>query len=235
MSASLSSAVADLQRVVASNQSAWARWRDTAANARCAAVMGSAILANLRSSGGWTVDANLDRDATLSKLLAESAADHPGLREAVRAHIEWLLWEIEDSMVHAMTLDDPRFTLDEHVHADRDLASSHELARLNAEMDSKLKAIVAEAEILISTRGVAGMSISRKRIIDTHNEQVKVIVEKASELAFSDVALAEVQSAINALKRPGVDPRAVYKGSRYTDLQDERKRIETDRDETVDG
>ena len=87
-------AVADLQRALASNQSAWARWRDTAANARCAAVMGSAILANLRSSGGWTVDANLDADANLSRLLAASVADHPGIREAVRAHVEWLLWEI---------------------------------------------------------------------------------------------------------------------------------------------
>ena len=233
MSRSLHTSVEDLRATLSTEREAWATWRDVAANARSAAVMGSSVARHLRFSGEYGVRDLVDSDQVLTHMIARAEHSEPGLRQRIEDLMSWAFQESERGIIHDLTLNDPKMTLDEVENARRDLECEKSRREKTAASDAKLRALLLEADALVATRGVTGMSETRKRVIDTHTEHTRFIVDKARQLAFSDSATAEIEQAITELKsRPGINARRVYNSSEFADLERERKRVETDRSHT---
>lgn len=227
---SLSRALESLRSSIATYYDAWATWRDTAANAHCAAVMGSSVTRHLRFSEEYTVADSINSDASLTEVIDALKDVEPRLQDKIEDHLSWVLGNAESAIVSDLTLQDPKFTLDSVANATRDLENKNEIDRVMADVERKLAKVKTEAESLSIRGHVAGMSLSRQRTIDTHTQQTLVIIEKSKELAFSDRAMSQINHAIALMKNPSADDaRGVYKSQAFSKLQKERKEVETDR------
>ena len=116
----ISTSLAKARRAQGRLQEAWATWRQSAGDAHFAAVMGFALPRNLHPGAEWNVQESLAADTDLQDQIAASTIDEghaEALRGSIQGHIEWLLENIEQSVISdaqsvfpgttALTLSDP--------------------------------------------------------------------------------------------------------------------------------
>ena len=111
MSRSVTTTVADLRDGLTSLSGAWAAWRDTACNARLAAVMGPILSRHLRFDDEYSAADSVASDPRLSREIDKASSVAPGLLSAVENHIQWVVDESRRSIEADLTLNDPNFTL----------------------------------------------------------------------------------------------------------------------------
>ena len=233
MNLSLSRALESLRSSIVSSYDAWATWRDSAANAHCAAVMGSSVTRHLRFTQEYTVADSINSDASLTEVIDALKGIEPRLQDRIEDHLSWVMETAERQILSDLTLHDPNFTLDPLSNAQRDLRMKEKMDRVRTRIEKRLAKVDAIAQSLSSPGKVEGMSLSRQRTIDTHTEQTTIIIDKSRESAFSDRAMKQIAEAISDLKDPAnANAREVYKSVEFSKLQKERKEVETDRAHT---
>lgn len=230
MSRSVTSTVKDLRAGLTSLSGAWAAWRDAACNAQLAAVMGPILSRHLRFNDEYSAVDSIESDFRLRREIDKASEVAPGLLAAVENHIQWVVDESRRSVEADLTLNDPQFTLNTSEIDERVAACEREHSKIMELIANKLNDVEAEAEALISTRGVTGVSSMRRKVIDDHQAQMKVITEKAKDLRFCDKAREEITEQIRELKQNhSGEARAFYHGSEFQDLQADIKRTNSDR------
>ena len=151
---------------------------------------------HLRFSDEYSAADSVAADRRLALEIDRARQSAPGLMAAVENHLEWVMDEARKGIQTDLTLNDPNFTLNTSlVDAEIDRAKA-EHTRITKEINDKLKVVESEAEALMSTRGVAGVSKSRQKVIDDHAVQTAFITERARDLAFCDKARIEVAQAV---------------------------------------
>ena len=202
---------------------------------RSAAVMGSLLSHQSVYSNEWTPSDSVDSDTALTSEIQKCAAVAPMLRQRVEEHLAWIAEYQEAKVSEQLASEYPNLTLlgDLQTRAIREQRLDEEHGRIRDNIEAKIVAIEAEIEALTSSKS-HGMSQSRRNVIDTHDEQMKVIIAKARELAFGDRARVSVEQAISKLKdpneNPSQDPRQVYSSDEFKGLQAEEKRIAADKE-----
>ena len=236
MSRTVSSALADLRAGLTEVSGAWAAWREAAYKARLSAVMGPSLSRHLSYSDEYSASDSIRSDPWLRRIVDEATSVFPDLHAAIVSHLDWVVSESRNGLIEDLTRVDPNFTLHVSEAAIDDTVERlrMEHSRVESQLQTKLDAVKAEADALISTRGATGMSKSRMRTIDDHDSQIKFVSAKASQLAFCDRARSEVESAVQSLKdshgnADGGSRRALYQSDEFSELQAEIKRINTDR------
>ena len=136
MSQSLSRALDDLRSTIASSYDAWATWRDSAASAYCAAVMGSSVTRHLRFSQEYTVADSLNSDASLTEVIDRLRDAEPRLKDKIEDHLSWVMGNAERAIIDDLTLNDPKFTLDPRANALRDLDNKTKCDKVRAEVEA---------------------------------------------------------------------------------------------------
>ena len=176
-------------------------------------------------------------DTGLQDQLAASAIDEDhaeALRGSIQGHIEWLLAEIEQSVISdaqsvfpgttALTLSDPNPAIE------ASKAAMKAVTDTISKLEARLVKAQEEVERFEQDAETRGLSLSCRRAIQLHTEQSDFVLHKAKELSFCDEALDEVTRRITKKK-------ANWQGSassfftlkRYCDLINERKSIKSDR------
>ena len=89
MSESLSRALESLRSSIASSYEAWATWRDSAANAHCAAVMGSSVTRHLRFTEEYGASDLVNSDTALTQMLGRAEHYEPGLWQRAEDLLSW--------------------------------------------------------------------------------------------------------------------------------------------------
>ena len=101
MSQSLSRALESLGAAIASSYDAWATWRDSAANAHCAAVMGSSVTRHLRFTQEYTVADSINSDASLTEVIDALKDWEPRLKDRIEDHVSWVVEQAESEILVA--------------------------------------------------------------------------------------------------------------------------------------
>ena len=91
MNLSLSRALESLRSSIVSSYDAWATWRDSAANAHCAAVMGSSVTRHLRFTQEYTVADSINSDASLTEVIDALKGIEPRLQDKIEDHLSWVM------------------------------------------------------------------------------------------------------------------------------------------------
>ena len=197
--------------------------------AHIAAVMGPQLYRQLRFDDYRAADW-IAKDSRLVLEISRASRAAPRLQAAVENNLEQIMKWCREAVMAELTHLDPSF--DPNTPRSESLIdkANDEHERLTKEIERKLKVVEGEADALMSTRGVSGMSKTRKKVIDDHMTQTEYIVRKAKDLSFCDRARSETELAITDLKSLHVgEARDFYDDKGYTDLQSVLKRINTDR------
>ena len=100
---SLSRALESLRSSIATYYDAWATWRDTAANAHCAAVMGSSVTRHLRFSEEYTVADSINSDASHMYFRTGYHYNKEAVRDGfVQVKYVHTSWNFSDAMTKAL-------------------------------------------------------------------------------------------------------------------------------------
>ena len=199
-----------------------------ATHARFAAVMGSAIRAELNESEGWQVSAHLHDDADIrrwkrkvERAMAADGAGHrktnplDGLVEAIERSVAGVLWQAKTNLIESLSdleSSPPTSSNSEDVSADADSGSGSRGSGGSSESDREAEAtdaLLTELEGFLNAKS-AGKSTSRIVVQTTYEEQMAFVASRATDLQFVQKAILEVSSDQTELKRTWPGKHSAY-------------------------
>ena len=230
----LLSLIEDLQQALSAQSSAWAHRVETAQKAYLAAVMGPSLTRNCRESAEWSVMDGMHENTSMLTHIEKAYEVAPDLHSSVQSHVQWMLQEVEGGIADDCRQADPTFDPASTSQGDawdaQEKAHEKEVRRIKRKLRAVRKA-AHEVQQAMADAGPIGVTAQRKKVIDTFDTQMQHIHAAATELTFCDKAQLEVAEDIAAQKQhySTTSARSFFSSLSYSRLQDERKKIESER------